>query len=147
MPKKFSTFVSNNYEYMKTIDLRQLVERSGKDRKEIAEELFPGNKFPVLALKRVMAGHAVLDANQISRLALYLGVPIETLFTGDWKGGRSEGNNVTFEKGNWRAEYDRVTGITRIFHRDTIYHEEVLHTSAVPLREYIEALDNLIKKY
>lgn len=131
---------------MKTINLKRIVEESGKDRTEIAKHVFPGNKFPVLALKRVMAGHAVLDANQISRLALYLDVPIEDLFAGSWKAAKPLGGTYTLTNGRWTAVLSLSSGITRLFHDDTIYHEEVLHTSAIPLSEYIKTLDNLINK-
>ena len=55
---------------MKTIDLKEIIEKRKLDAKDVAQQLFPGIKYPKLALNRIIAGEAVLDANQISKLAL-----------------------------------------------------------------------------
>jgi hypothetical protein len=67
---------------MRTIDVKEIIEKHQLDAKEVAQQLFPGNKYPKLALNRVMAGSAQLDANQMSKLALLIGVQVSDLYSG-----------------------------------------------------------------
>ena len=77
---------------MNKIDLQQLIEIYNLDKKEIAETLFPGAKYPTLALNRIISGEALLDSDQVSKLALFIGVPIEKLYSGTKWAGKHNGN-------------------------------------------------------
>ena len=129
---------------MNKIDLQSIIGTYRLDQKEIAESLFPGNKYPALALKRVLSGEAYLDTNQVSKLALTIGVPIEKLFSGaEWK-GYCKGSTHTFTNGEYKAELDTQTWTTKLFHKDSLLHEEILHSGSTPLSEYLSKLDELI---
>ena len=100
---------------MKTVDLKNLIENYELDQKDIAKNLFPGNKYPTLALNRVLSGEAFLDTNQTSKLALIIGVPIESLYeSSKWKGKRIEATHV-FTNDDYRAELDLKNLTTKIF--------------------------------
>ena len=129
---------------MRKIKLKEIIAERGLDFQEVAEHLFPGNKYPRLALIRVASGKAVLDADQISKLALLAGLPIEELYSGgQWKVKSSKGVHV-FTNGDYRAELNTCTLVTKIFHKDSLFHESVLFSDAIPLSKYINHLNRLI---
>lgn len=129
---------------MKTIDLKKLIESSDLDSKEVAKQLFPKNKYPDLALNRVMKGLNVLDADQISKLSLLSGVPISELFSGgEWKGSTAQNVHV-FTNGEYRAELDPQTWITKVFHKGSLFHDSIIHSGSTPINEYLHELDQII---
>ena len=131
---------------MKTINLKKIIEVKNLDKKEVAAELFPTNKFATLALDRVLDGKSVLDANQISRFSLYSGIPIAELYSGaDWSSTIKGGTHVLL-KGAYRAELDSKTWTTKLFHKDSLFHEFILHKPSISLAEYIETLNSVISK-
>lgn len=132
---------------MKTIDLNKIIEDNNLDVKELAGELFPDIKYPKLALDRILRGESKLDTDQLSRLSLYTGLPIEVLYSGTpWKTNISD-KLVQFKTGDYKAELDRETWVTKIFHKGTIFHESIIHQSTIPLDEYFEELNSLINKH
>lgn len=134
---------------MNTIDLNKIITDHDLDVKELAAELFPGIKYPKLALDRVLKGESYLDTNQLSRLSLYTGQPIETLMTGkNWIAlAYNKENAIVFESGDYRAELDLMTWITKLFHKNSIFHESVITKSTIPLNEYLEQISNLIDNH
>jgi len=132
---------------MRAIKLKELVSIQGLDTKELAEQLFPNNKYPRLALNRVLDGKAVLDATQISKLSMLTGISIEKLYSGeDWKAKNMRGIH-TFTNGEFRAELNTETWVTKIFHKNSLFHEAVIHSGQTPLSEYLNKLNILINKF
>lgn len=132
---------------MQVINLRQIIEAQNLDEKALAEELFPGNKYPKLALNRILTGEAFLDSNQISRLSAYTGIPIHGLYNaGEWQIKADSKNvlKIISPDGSYRAELNTETWITQIFDKDTIFHEETLPAGAMSLRAYVSYINNLI---
>jgi hypothetical protein len=131
---------------MQVINLGQIIEAQNLDTTQLAAELFPGNKYPKLALNRILTGEAFLDANQISRLSLFTGIPIHKLYNGgEWelKASADILTIVSPDKG-YRAELNTQTWITKVYDKDTIFHEETLPSGSMSLRAYIEYINNLI---
>jgi hypothetical protein len=129
---------------MKTINIKGIIERQGLDVKEISRQLFPKNKYPRLALNRVMSGGAVLDANQISKFALLAGIDISDLYSGaNWNAKSKQGVHI-FTNGDFRAELNADTWITKIFHKDSLFHESIIHSGSTPLSAYLNELDSII---
>lgn len=131
---------------MQTVKVKEVISQKNLDMKEVAQQLFPKNKYPRLALNRVMAGDAVLDADQISKLALMAGVQISDLYTGNWKAKSRKGVHV-FTNDEYTAELNTETWITKIFHKDSMIHEAVIHSGTTPLSDYLNELDSIINKY
>lgn len=132
---------------MQKIKLTETIEGLNLDRKEVAETLFPANRFPMMALKRVLDGGAVLDADQISRLALFANVPVASLFTGEGWGCKSQGKKHTFTNGNFIAKIDMNEGRVEMFHKETLFHTESLISKNIELTELIEFLNKQILNY
>jgi len=131
---------------MKTIDIKAIIEKQGLEMNDVAEQLFPKNKYPRLALNRVIAGDAVLDADQISKLALLADLTIAELYGANWKAKSSKGLH-TFTNGEFKAELDTTSWITKIFHKGSKFHESVIHSKSIPLSEYLDKLNIQILKF
>lgn len=131
---------------MKTIDLSGIISKQKLDPKEVAKQLFPENKYPKLALNRVLAGEAVLDANQISKLALLTGLSMDQLYSeNDWK-ATSKAGIITFQNGGYKAELNTETWVTKIFQNDSLFHESIITSKTIPVSEYLNELNSIINK-
>jgi hypothetical protein len=132
---------------MRTINVKEIIKTRGLDIKEVARQLFPKNKYPDLSLNRVMKGKSVLDADQISKLALMAGLQLSELFSGEnWKVSSRKGVHV-FTNGEFRAELDSETWITKVFHKGSMFHESIIHSGSTPVSEYLSQLDIIINNY
>ena len=58
-------FGINNMDNTMTINLKELVEQRGLRLQEMAEILFPDNRFPRAALKRVLNGKTLLNSSHV----------------------------------------------------------------------------------
>ena len=126
------------------IDLRKIVEQMDMSKKDIALQLFPVNKFPVLALNRVMSGDAVLDADQISKLSMLSGLSPNEMYS-SWS-MKSKDGILIFTHDNYRAELNMNDWNTKLFYRDTLYHDFILHTRHIKLEDYLDILNTQIEK-
>lgn len=132
---------------MQKIKLAETIKALNLDKREVAKTLFPGNKFPKMALDRVLEEEAVLNADQISRLALFANVPVSSLFTGEGWGCKSRGKVHTFTNGDFVAKVDMDLGKVDMFHKNTIFHTESLISNSIELTELIELLNKQILNY
>jgi len=128
------------------INLKSIIKKSNIKKEYIACELFPENKFPIMALDRVIRGDSELDSKQISKLASLLDVSIDQLFNNNWK-GKSNNKSIVFEKGEYRAELSISKWITRIYHNESLFHETVMIPDFIKLSDYINMLDEIINNY
>lgn len=129
-----------------TINLRELIEQRGLKTREVAEFLYPGNKYPRASLQRVLDGEALLNSEQVSRLAAWLGISVDSLYKGGWS-SEFKGETCILTNGNYRAELSIRTGETKVFHLGALFHEIILHDPAIPLSRYIELLNAIIKNH
>jgi hypothetical protein len=133
---------------MKTINIAEVIQNMELTTKRVAEELFPGNSYPTMALKRITNGEAVLDMNQISRLSEISGLTIAELFNGEvWSSNSKTTGLIIFTNGKYRAELNTEDWTTKLFDKGTIFHETVIHSKNVPLSSYINSLDAAINNY
>lgn len=129
---------------MKNIDIKAIIEAKGLNITEVAQQLFPTNQYARLAINRVIAGKAVLDATQISKLALFANMSMDELYeNGAWKADSKDGLHH-FTNGDFIAKLDTNTWITKIFHKKSMIHESIIHSKNTPLSQYLEALNNVI---
>lgn len=130
------------------INVQEIIDKYSLDGKVVAELLFPDNKYPVPALKRVIIGEMNLDSDQLHKLASLAGVTVSELYNNDWEFIRGETNTITFiaANGSYRAILDLNTWVTRIFDTESLFHESIIHGGAISLGEYLNKLDSIIKK-
>ena len=132
---------------MSKIRIKEIIESQGLNIKEVAKQLFPKNKYPRLALNRVMSGEAFLDSEQMSKFALIAGVEVQDLYMkSGWK-QKSKGKLFTFTNGEFKAELDTENWTTKIFHNESLFHDSVITSGFVSLSEYIDSLNSIITKY
>jgi hypothetical protein len=127
------------------INVKKFIADHNLDTMEVAAQLFPENNYQKMALKRILDGSALLDSEQVSKLAAMAKVPINQLFSGAWNTG-AKADTLVFEAGDYRAELDTTLWITRILHRGSLFHEEVLTKPTIPLKEYLEQISLRIIK-
>lgn len=136
---------------MSKIDLQKIIELNDLDRLQLAAELFPNVKFPMPAMSRIMSGEALLNSEQLSKLAHMLDVSIDDLYnTGGWKMKGNKADNkhiITFDASNYRAQLDTKTWITKIYHKDSLFHESVIIEGKCPIKEYLETINTLILNF
>lgn len=126
------------------INLQKLMDERGIKTTVLAKELFPENKYAPMALKRVIEGTSELSASQISKLALYLDIPIEDVFENNWKSQADEGKIIFLRSDGWRAELNTRTMVTKVFDKQTIMHEVILNTKTEVLSKYLQTIENII---
>lgn len=133
---------------MSKIDIKAILEKYSLDKVDTASALFPGNKYPSIALTRVINGEAYLNSEQMSKLSAMLGVTVDSLYTDKaWQASSKQPGVMKFERESYTAELDTATWITKVFLMDSILHESIIHSGAIPLSDYLAAIDEIIKKY
>lgn len=131
------------------INLQSFIEAHNLDPAATARELFPDNAYPVMAMKRILQGEALLDSGQIARLAAFARVPVSKVFNNGWS-IRSEGGpektTYTLESDEFRAEIDRSSWVTTLYHKGKAVHEEVISSPTVTISEFLRSLETVIAK-
>lgn len=132
---------------MQKIEIKKIIKERDLDTKQVAQQLFPKHRYPILALQRIMKREGVLDADQISKLALMAQVSISELFgRGEWK-SRLKGNTMTLTCSNFVVELDTKTWVTRIFDKESLFHESIIHDGATPVSAYLIQINKIINDY
>ena len=132
---------------MKTIELQKIIQDHQLDVRDLAKELFPSHQHPSMALTRIIQGKGVLDANQISLLAELTGQSVNALFNQEeWIASSREGI-IFFSSGDFRAELDMDKNTSKVFHKGSIFHETVLHSTSIPLSEYLKEISASVLKF
>lgn len=127
------------------INLKLLIKNTDVDPDQLAPVLFPGNKHPALALKRVLDGHTQLNESQIRALGDYMGITVQELFDYDQWTSKKLPDHILFTKGDYTARLDPETLTTVIFYKGKQVTETVIHGKTVALGDYISRLDQVIK--
>lgn len=131
---------------MKKIDLNSIIESSGLDRKGVAQELFPDNKYPELAMNRILRGEALLDSDQIQKLSGLARMEISELFEGrPWVQSHGPGI-LKFLSDGYRVEIDQSTWTARLFHGDSLVWEDLLTFPSIPLTDFLNSINIRIAK-
>ncbi len=127
--------------------LEEIIKTFSLDKKDLAEKLFPDNKYPELALKRVIRDDLYLNADQLETLSSITKQTVSDLINANaWKAKTSKEGVHTFEKENYTAELDSMTMITSIYCKSRRVHEELISAKGITLSDYFELLNNAVKK-
>ena len=130
---------------MKTVNIKKLIKNEDTD--QIAKLLFPNNRYPGLALGRVLKGKSELNTIQVSRLASVLGLEIHELFSVDSWTAERKFNFHIFKRDGYTAKLNTCSWLTSIYKDDSLFHESVLSKKTVPLSEYISEINLIINKF
>lgn len=130
---------------MSTFNLKYLIDKNGLNEDALAKELFPNNKFPRVALNRILDGIAYLDTAQLEVLARICNLQIQELFSSESWSTKMEGNKIIFIKNNFSAVLDLDTLVTEIYNRDRIVADEVVIVEkSIKLSDYLKIIDGVI---
>lgn len=132
---------------MKTFDLNSIIETYNLNVQEVAAHLFPTNKYPKLALDRILKFEAFLDTNQMSRLSLMTGASINDLYADKNWDVKSKKDILTFTHAGYKAELNTKNWVTKVYADGSIFHESVIHGGGVVLSEYLKKLNQIIKDH
>jgi len=132
---------------MKAIELQKIIASYPLGAMALAKELFPSHKYPSMALTRVIQGKAQLDAVQISKLALITGQSFNSLFGKEEWLTKSQNGKIIFTAGDYIAELDTDKWDSKVYHKDSLFHETVLHSTSIALSEYLHDLSELVAKH
>lgn len=127
------------------INLRKLMNDLKLDRNHLAQILFPTNKHPNVALTRLLAGRSKLVEDQIFRLAMFTGLTVDALYAESlhWKHTAQNGL-VRFTMDTYSAIYSPATGITKVYHMDSLLATHVISKSNQPLQEYLTEINQIV---
>ena len=131
------------------INLQSFIDAHNLDPQRTASELFPTNAYPVMAMKRVLQGEALLDSDQIQRLAAFAGTTVSKVFNNGWSMSTdfiSSSPKYVLESDAWRAEIDRASWVTTLYHKGNVVTERVISSPSVGLSEFIGMLELIIAK-
>lgn len=131
---------------METFNLKKIINANFLDQQILAKELFPENKFPNAALKRILDGKAFLDTNQLQTLAKILRINVQQLFAdSDWWHKEMNNEKIIFKKNNFRVELFLNNLTTVIYKNDKIISSEVIiPDNNIKLSEYLNLVDKTI---
>lgn len=127
------------------IDLSAIIADRDLDRTALAKVLFPSNEHPMPALTRVLQGRARLKEEQIYRLSLFTGLSIDALYKDSlyWKITQHE-ELVRFSRDNYSAIYSPATGITKIYHLESLIATQTISASNQLLADYFREIHEII---
>jgi len=123
---------------MKAFDLNKIMEVHKLEVHKVAKHLFPANKYPKLALDRILKNEAFLDTNQLSRLAQLIGTSIENLYSNNEWSMKTKKGLLHFTSDKYTAELNTNSWTTKIYSDGSIFHEEVIHNGSITLSEYLQ---------
>ena len=130
---------------MQNINLSQLIEDRNLDKAELAKVLFPKNLHSSHALTRALARGTSLKEEQVYRLSMFTGLSMESLYAGSlhWKMQAKDGL-IRFTRDEFTAVYSAQTGLTKVYHLNSLLATHTLSKLNQPLDEYLQEISNII---
>lgn len=129
---------------MQMIQLRKILEAKGISFSDAGTKLFPGVRYPYMAIKRVMDGDAELATPQIEKLSEITKIPVGFLFSkNDWQASATE-NKLIFSAGEYLAELDTETQQLKISENGELFHVSTIGIKGLALTDYLDYITKLI---
>ena len=128
------------------LKIAQLIKDNHVEREEIAALLFPNKKQAERALQRVEQGKQLLDSNQLKKLADFLGLSVDDIYTSSWK-QKHTGRVWSFTKGDYTATLNRDNWITKVSYKGEQFFEQVLTRSNVTVSAYLDFIDDIVANH
>lgn len=130
---------------MGTFNLIRIIETHKLNREALANELFPNNKFPEVALKRVLNGLSFLDTNQLNILAGILGLQVSDLFLNEMWSTMMHNDKIIFIRNDYRVELHTETLVTYIYYKNKLVASEtIIVEKNIKLSDYLKSVNETI---
>lgn len=131
---------------MNRFNINSVIENYKLNIEELAPVLFPNVKYPKMALDRVIKGEGVLDIQQVEKLAEYIGVLVQDLFSADgWKASYEDA--FTVAKGEYKVKVNYKCTYISVYKNNVCINQRILDAHSITVAEFIELLNNIIKSY
>ena len=129
---------------MERMELERAITLTGMQKHEVAAHLFPGNKYPYLALRRVVRGKSNLDSAQMSKLAALAGIEIQDLY-GDPEAlpVLPDPALIVIETARYRATIDLAGQVANVFSKSTLGHASVACPPETVLTDLLQEFSRL----
>lgn len=121
--------------------LKLLMDSSEINKKRFGELLFPNQKYPAHALRRVLSGVGTLSTKQYLRLSKLIGITLEDAVAG--KNGKAEKGMFSFELGGSLVVYRKDR--TEVYLSSSLDVITISHEEDYSLKEYINWISSLVK--
>lgn len=132
---------------MEKFDVNKIIEQYNIDAQDLAKWLFPNVKYPKLAFDRVLKGETNLDIEQVAILAKYIGVTVADLFANEsWRSSFRD-NLMVLTKGDYSVEFDPKCAFIRVYKNGEFVDNILVNLQQTPFEEFINYIDNIIKRY
>lgn len=132
---------------MKKFDVNKIIEQYNIDAQDLAKWLFPNVKYPKLAFDRVLKGETNLDIEQVAILAKYIGVTVVDLFINEsWRSSFRD-NLMLLTKGDYAVEFDPKCTFIRVYKNGEFVDNVLVNLQQTSFEEFINYIDNIIKRY
>ena len=129
---------------MTHFDLSSIIKEYNLDIAQVASVLYPDVKYPKLAINRAIRGEVSISVEQLENLAKFLGVLPSQLFTlGSWKDATKNGL-LSFKKGEWLVTLSYNNTYLTVYKNNKVVYNSVFSIGEMPIKEFIEYIDNLI---
>jgi hypothetical protein len=127
------------------VNLKKLIEIRNLDKKELSKVLFPKSKHPMSALSRMASGKSSMNEEQLYRLSMFTGLSIDALYydSMQWKQTAQNGL-LRFTLDDYSAIYSPQTGITKIYHLESLLATHVLSSPNQPLSDYLTEINRIV---
>lgn len=135
---------------MQTLNLKRIAETANLKASYIGSHLFPDNRDPAHAVRRVMRGKLLLNSEQIAKLSELLNVPIGLLFdSAAWHRSveADRKNIIRFRAYDYYAELNTSTMVTRVSLNGVMFFEEVHIEKSIGMHDYLAQLTDIVIKY
>lgn len=129
------------------INLRLIIDRCNLDVKKLAAKLYPNNSYPEVALARIISKQALLNSEQLYKLARMAGVKVQELYSDSWGSAKPLEHGLTMGKGAYTVILSQPSSITSIRHNSVEFFRDILHDGAIPLKDYIDLVDKIINEH
>lgn len=121
-------------------DINKLIQDTGLSLDDVAAVLYPENKYPRMALKRLMDGNSKLSIDQYKKLTGG-GGDVSNFY---WKGMVEREGLISIESSEWKATIDK--GLNVILYKKGTLKRSFLITDckALTVVEFIKEIEKAI---
>lgn len=130
---------------MQSFNLEYIIAKNDLNKDFLAADLFQNNKYPRIALERVLAGKSNLDTMQLDILAKILGLHVSELFQETTWNRLDHVDKIVFARRNCRVELNLKTLIADVYKDDSLLVvESVICDKSIMLTEFLKTVNNLV---
>lgn len=123
--------------------IQKRIAESGLSPETVAKALYPGNKYPEAAYKRLLKGESKLEADQVLALARLLGTSTDSLLRPDsWKMVPGQ-SRLVFTKGRFSATLLTDKWLVRLEKAGELVIEWQIVKPTISLESFINNLNEL----